>query len=61
MSQGVEVGNYEKKVVSKLNNRLYSKDGEILEDNQHQSHIGWSGVGLFIDWLENNYDIKEKE
>lgn len=57
----VKVGNYEKKEVSKLNNELYLKAHEILEKEEHLSHIGWSGVGKFIDWLEANYAITKKE
>lgn len=57
----IKVGNHEKKEVSELNHTLYKKADEILESEQHRSHIGWSGVGLFIDWLENNYELTKKE
>ena len=57
----VKVGINEKKVVTELNNELYLNAAEILENNEHKSHIGWHGVGLFIDWLEANYDIRKKD
>ena len=56
----VKVGNFEKKEVSKLNNTIYLKAKDILEERQELSHIGWSGVGHFIDWLEENYNLTEK-
>lgn len=59
--QIVKVGDYEKKEVTRLNNMLYLKAKSILEDRRHLSHIGWSGVGCFIDWLEENYDLVEKK
>ena len=57
----IKVGNYEKKEVSELNHTLYKKAEEILEDEQHRSHIGWTDVSLFIDWLEGNYELTKKE
>ena len=57
----VKVGNHEKKEVSELNHTLYKKAEYILEYEQHRSHIGWSGVGSFIDWLESNYELTEKD
>ncbi len=56
----VQVGTNEKKEVTELNNSLYLNAERILEENEHQSHIGWSGVGAFIDWLEANYTITPK-
>jgi hypothetical protein len=56
-----QVGTHEKKEVSDLNNTLYLKAEEILEDNLQLHHIGWSGVGKFIDYLEANYNITKKE
>lgn len=56
----MKVGTYEIKEVSELNNKLYEKAKEIMLVEQHKWHIGWSGVGSFIDWLEENYELKEK-
>ncbi|AZU97843.1 hypothetical protein [Vibrio phage LP.2] len=56
----LEVGHFEKKKVTPLNKELYLKAVDILEDSQHLSHIGWSGVGKFVDWLEENYNISKK-
>lgn len=55
----ITVGTYERKEVTKLNNKLFIAAKDILDDRQHLSHIGWSGVGYFIDWLEENYDLTE--
>lgn len=54
----IGVGDIEKKVVSEQNNKLFKKIKEILEDNQHMNHIGWSGVGKVVDYLETFYDIE---
>lgn len=54
------IGTYEKKEVSQLNNDLYSEGLNIMYSNQHYRHIGLSGFGKFIDWLEENYDIEPK-
>jgi hypothetical protein len=27
----------------------------------HKSHMGWTGIGNYIDWLEANYNIVEKK
>jgi hypothetical protein len=56
----IEVGNYEKKMVSKLNNELFINAGKILEDSC-TSYIGWCGVSKFIDWLEDNYVTTKKK
>ncbi len=55
----LKVGDCEEKEVSELNNELYKKAKYILGNDRHQ-HIGWSGVGQFIDWLESEYEIKKK-
>ncbi|MCK5603875.1 hypothetical protein KAR91_18455 [Candidatus Pacearchaeota archaeon] len=57
----VKVGNREKKEVSELNHTLYKQAEYILENEQHRCHIGWSGVGSFIDWLESNYELTKKD
>ena len=56
----IKVGKYEEKEVSELNHALFKEAGRILEDEMHLSHIGYSGVGKFIDWLEENYKITKK-
>jgi hypothetical protein len=55
----VEVGHLEPKNVSILNNHLYEEAIRILTDgnNLPMSHIGFVGIGVFIDWLETNYEI----
>ena len=59
----IDVGNYEKKRVSNLNNELFKAAKELMEANIHTDHgvwhIGWRGVGELIDWLEENYEIKK--
>ena len=58
----IKVGNHEKKEVSELNHTLYKKAEEILDSETYNAyHIGWYGVGLFIDWLESNYELTKKE
>lgn len=60
----IEVGFKDKKLVSKLNRDLYLAAEEVMEGHDkkgHCWHIGWADVGAFIDWLEDNYDIKKKE
>lgn len=57
----VKVGKLNPKVVSHLNHRLYKQAVCILNTNCFISHIGWAGVGAFIDWLEENYHITKKE
>ena len=54
-----EVGNFEKKAVSYENAGLFNKAKEILENEQQLSHIGWSGVGKFIDYLETFYNLEK--
>lgn len=59
----MQVGKKEKKEVSELNHEIYTKARDILGDDENMpffSHIGWIGVGVFIDWLEANYEIKKK-
>ena len=56
----MNVGDNEPREVTQVNNELFLAAKEIIEEGQHLSHIGWSGVGDFIDWLELNYDIKKK-
>lgn len=62
----MEVGKrYTKKEVSELNHELFSKGREIIKrsaDNDPTScwHIGWHDFGKFIDYLEQNYEIKRK-
>ena len=60
MKKEIKVGYYEKKTASKLNRELYKSAESVLGDNMYTSHIGWSGVGMFIDWLEENYEITRK-
>lgn len=43
-----------------MNLNLYKKAQEILENEQHLSHIGWSGVGKFVDYLETFYTMERK-
>ncbi len=70
----VEVGGEdfpsEKRMVSELNNKLFLTFMAIANEEkgtvgEHYpggcSHMGCWHVGQFITWLENNYDIKEKE
>lgn len=57
----IEVGMTEKKMVTKLNHELYNSAVDIMGENTGNGwHIGWIGVGAFIDWLEANYEIKKK-
>ena len=62
----MKVGNTEKREVSELNNELFNAAKSIMEDNGNGPyrarcpHIGWAVVGDFIDWLEENYEIKKK-
>lgn len=53
----MKVGKYEKKDVTVLNNTLFKKAEEMMEEN---CHLGWSGLGKFIDWLEANYTLEKK-
>jgi len=56
------VGDKDKREVSALNNELFTRAGEILEQgvDDNRWHIGWQGIGNFIDWLEANYTIEKK-
>jgi len=58
----MEVGKKEcsKREVTELNHELYNNAMRVMEDGCRLSHIGWVGVGDFIDWLELNYYIKKK-
>jgi hypothetical protein len=57
--QTIKVGSYEPKEVSKLNHHLFKEAKSQLADeaNLQMYHIGWYGIGIFIDWLESNYNI----
>ena len=57
----IKVGKYEPRVVSELNHTLFMIAKTTMDEATHLNHIGWSGVGDFIDYLEENYDIKIKE
>jgi hypothetical protein len=60
----VGVGCFERKEVSQLNNDLFLAAKDIMkkgtEGSKRGSSIGWGSVGDYIDWLEQNYDIKPK-
>lgn len=49
---------------STLNSELFNKAREILNENVQSpnggGYMGLCGVSAFIDYLEDNYDIKEK-
>lgn len=53
------------KIRSDLNKELFSSGRKIMEDKiqspQGGSYIGWYGFSSFIDFIEENYDIKKKE
>jgi len=59
----MKVGDDNQKEVTILNNYLYLKAREILEDDENMgmNHIGWQGVSAFIDWIETNYILIRKE
>ncbi len=59
--QLIQVGNMEKKKVTPLNRELYLAAERLLEAECYIHRIGWVGVGAFIDWLEENYDIVKKK
>ena len=63
LNNKIEVGTHEKKAVTPLNRALYlqAKDITMDEKNQWCSHIGLIGIGIFIDWLEENYELVKKE
>jgi hypothetical protein len=54
------VGIRNKKMVSKLNYELFQEGKKILKINEFAFHIGWTSFSNFIDWLEENYEIKRK-
>ncbi len=51
----IKVGKYETKEVTPLNHKLYQECVGIMEDSEHRSHIGWSGLGKVVDHFEANY------
>ena len=61
----MNVGTFEKKEVSELNNELFNAAKKVMQEGSDKDqrcwHIGWAGVGDYIDWLEKNYEIKKKE
>lgn len=57
----ISVGGHEKREVSPLNHELFNKAKDILENDTHLGHIGWSGLGNFICWLEDSYEITKKK
>ena len=57
----MKVGDEDKREVSEFNNELFTNARRILEAGCNLSHIGWAGVGDFVDWLEANYEMKKKD
>jgi len=61
----MKVGNKVPKEVTKLNNALFLKAKDVMEEASGEFsgswHYGNQGISAFIDWLENNYEIKLKE
>lgn len=59
----IEVGTHFKRKVTPLNKELFEGAEIILDkvDIKACNHMGWYGIGNFIDWLEENYDITKKE
>jgi len=60
----MRVGFREHRIVSDLNHELFEAAREIMEAAELRGgvrHIGWAGVGDFIDWMEKNYYITEKQ
>ena len=56
----IKVGKYEPKEVTELNHELFLMAQKIMEDacdKDHLHHYGDHGLGIFIDWLEENYTI----
>lgn len=55
-------GDAEKLEVSELNNELFLSAKKLTEENAgvRMDRIGWGEVGDFIDWLEENYEIKRR-
>ncbi len=63
----MKVGKLDKREVSELNHELFNQ-AKVIMENEHDNartptcdHMGWMQVGDFIDWLEANYNIKEKK
>ena len=54
----IEVGSEDKKKVTIRNAQLYNKAKDILLENQQNSRIGWCGLSVLVDYIENTYDIK---
>ena len=57
----MQVGETEKREVTELNHELYTNAVSVMEAGCNLSHIGWAGVGDFIDWLEANYEITKRQ
>ena len=57
----IEVGNYEKRMVTELNQEIFHKAKNIMEEGCNLSHIGWTGLGDLVDWLEENYTLEKKD
>lgn len=55
------VGLNEPKRVSLLNKTLFDRAKNILEENTQNNTFGLSGLGMFIDYLEEHYDISKRE
>jgi len=52
----------EEKNFSDLNEELFLNAKRIFDDNNGGCHhMGWCDVSEYINWLENNYDIKKKD
>lgn len=69
LSEMVKVGRREPREVSDLNHELYSEIKNIMELGKEDYDwpykytgfgAGWFDLGLAIDWLEKNYEIKKK-
>lgn len=58
----MQVGKNHKREVSELNHELFLAAKEIMGSIADRGcwHIGWKDVGDFIDYLEENYEIKKK-
>ena len=59
------IGKEKQRSASKLNSEMFVSARKIMEDSSDNKagdawHIGWQDVGLFIDWLEENYSIVKK-
>lgn len=53
------------KEYSAINKELFNSGKEIIEDRIQSpkggGYIGWCGFSLFVDWLEENYELREKK